>query len=96
MKTMDHLHYDLGALGPDDVIEVTLDHPANVQLLDPANYENYVNKQPYHYHGGYITVSPYELRPPRLGHWHVVVDLGGGPGRVRALVKVFSGAPQGT
>jgi len=39
---MNYLHYEFDA-DADDVIEVTLDHPANVQLLDPANYGDYQN-----------------------------------------------------
>ena len=37
---MGYLHYEFDA-GPGDVIEVTLDRAANVQLLDPANFEAY-------------------------------------------------------
>ncbi len=89
---MQYLHQDLGIVGPDEVVEVTLDHPANVQLLDPANYELYQNHRPYRYHGGYITSSLYRIRPPSQGHWYLVVDLGGGPGTVRASVRVFAAA----
>ena len=35
---MDYLHQEL-ILGEDDVMEVTLDHPANVMLLDPDSNE---------------------------------------------------------
>lgn len=83
-----YLHYDLDA-GPDDVIEVLLDHPANVQLLDPVNYENYRNGRKFHYLGGYVTDPPYSVRPPHDDHWHIVVDLGGGAGAVRADVRVI-------
>ncbi len=90
----DYLHQDLGELGPDDVVEVILDNPANVQLLDPANFEAYRERRPYRYaDGGYVTKSPVRLYPPRKGRWHVVIDLGGGPGRVRASVVI---PPSGT
>ena len=77
--------------GPDDVIEVTLDRMANVQLLDPENYENYQNGRPFDYLGGYATESPVRLSPPRPGRWHLVIDLGGGAGSVRASARVLSG-----
>jgi hypothetical protein len=86
---MEYLHQDLGVLGPDEVVEVTLDHPANVQLLDALNFGHYENRRPFQYHGGHATSSPIELRPPSLDHWHLVIDLGGGPGTVRAGVRVY-------
>lgn len=60
---MDYLHYEFDA-SQGDVIEVTLDRAANVQLLDPANYENYKNGRGYRYHGGYATKSPVRLAVP--------------------------------
>ena len=88
---MDHLHYEFDA-NDGDVIEVTLDRAANVQLLDSANYENYTNGRGYRYHGGYATASPVRFAVPRSGTWHVVIDLGGGAGRVRAVARLVSGA----
>jgi hypothetical protein len=88
---MNYLHYEFDA-GAGDIIEVTLDRAANVQLLDPANYENYKNGHGYRYHGGYATTSPVRLAVPRAGTWHVVIDLGGGAGRVRAAARLVSGA----
>jgi hypothetical protein len=89
---MNFLHREF-TLGPNDHIEVTLDHPANVQLLDPTNYNNYLNGHAFRYIGGYVTSSPYQLRPPYPGHWHLVIDLGGNAGTVRASVRILSDAP---
>ena len=86
---MNHLHQELDA-GPSDVIEVTLDHPANVLLLDPPNYNEYRNGRLYRYYGGYAKASPVRISPPRSGHWHLVVDLGGGFGSVRASASLLS------
>jgi Domain of unknown function (DUF1883) len=88
---MDHLHYEFDA-NDGDVIEVTLDRAANVQLLDSANYENYTKGRGYRYHGGYATTSPVRLAVPRAGKWHVVIDLGGGAGQVRATAQLVAGA----
>ncbi len=88
---MEFLHQEFD-LGLNDVVEVVLDHPANVQLLDPTNYGNYRNRRPYRYYGGYVTTSPFRLRPPFPGHWHLVIDLGAGAGSVRASGSVVSGA----
>lgn len=84
------LHQEM-KVGPDELIEVQLDNWANVLLLDPENYELYRNNQPYRYaKGGYVRHSPFRLRAPSQGTWHLVVDLGGGPGHVRAWVRVYS------
>lgn len=84
---MEHLHYEFDA-GPDETISVNLDHAANVLLLDVVNYHSYRNGLDYRYHGGYATKSPFSLHPPHQGHWHLVVDLGGGAGSVRASVQI--------
>ena len=47
------------------VVEVTLDHPANVQLLDPVNYNAYRDGRPFRYVGGHVTTTPVRLRPPQ-------------------------------
>jgi Domain of unknown function (DUF1883) len=86
---MNYLHQEFD-IGPNDVIEVSLDHAANVLLLDAANFEHYRSGRPYRYRGGYAKESPFRISPPRSDHWHLVVDLGGGFGTVRASASVLS------
>jgi hypothetical protein len=88
---MNHLNYEFDA-DAGDVAEVTLDRAANVLLMDSFNYSSYQQGRKYHYDGGYSTKSPVRLAVPERGHWHVVVDLGGGPGQVRATTRLLSGA----
>ncbi len=83
---MNYLHWEFSA-GPNSVIEVTLDHQANVKLLDPINYQKYQKGQQYKYSGGLATTSPTHISPPRQDHWHLVVDLGGYAGRIRASAR---------
>ncbi|MDX1969969.1 MAG: DUF1883 domain-containing protein [Planctomycetaceae bacterium] len=85
---MNFLHFELD-LGCDDAVEVTLNHQANVRLLDDANFERYRNGQHHKYYGGLATESPVVIPAPRSGHWHVVVDLGGYAGKVSASVGVL-------
>lgn len=88
---MNHLNYEFDA-DAGDVAEVTLDRAANVLLMDPSQYSAYKNGRGYRYYGGHVTRSPVRLSVPSQGHWHVVVDLGGGPGQVRASARLLSGA----
>lgn len=88
---MHYLHYEFD-VGENDVIEVILDKQANVRLMDDENYAKYVEGQVHSYYGGYAEYSPLKLRVPRAGHWHVVVDLGGYGGTVRATAHVLQGA----
>jgi hypothetical protein len=85
---MNYLHYECD-VGPNHTIEVTLDKQANVRILDFANYQNYQSGRPYRYTGGLATVSPTYLKAPHAGHWHLVIDLGGYPGTVRASVRII-------
>jgi hypothetical protein len=84
---LNYLHYEFDT-GPEDVIEVSLRGQANVRLLDNTNFEKYSSGQSHHFAlGGFVKVSPVDLRPPSPGHWHVVIDLGGYAGRVGASVR---------
>ena len=87
---MNYLHYDLQA-GPSDLIEVTLDRAANVMLLSTSDYSSYRAGRSFRYHGGHVSSSPYRIRPPHQGSWHVVIDLGGHAGTVRASCRVIEG-----
>lgn len=89
---MDFVHYDLHQRSRGEVVEVTLDHAANVLLLDSSNFSSYRNGRRYNYYGGHVTRSPYRVAVPRSGHWHLVIDLGGYSGRVRSSVNVLPGA----
>ncbi len=83
---MNFLKYEFDT-EPNDLIQVTLNIPANVRLLDWSNFHKYETGQYHTYHGGHATISPVRLRPPHAGHWYVVIDLGGYAGRLRALVE---------
>lgn len=87
---MNFLHQEFD-VGPDDLVEVTLDGQANVMLLDTPNYDRYRKGEAFRYHGGLAKTSPVRLVPPHRGRWHLVVDLGGFAGRVRAGVRVLQG-----
>lgn len=85
---MDFLHTDFwGEAG--DVALVTLDGRANVLLIDDSNFSAYRNGQTFSYYGGWATRSPVRLSPPHHGRWHVVIDLGGYGGSVRAGIRII-------
>jgi hypothetical protein len=87
---MSFLHNDLGYLNSGVVVEVSLDHAANVRLMDTSNFQNYRQGRQHRYFGGEVRRSPIRLRVPQSGHWHVAIDLGGRSGTIRAGVRVFT------
>lgn len=87
---MNFLHYDL-QLKAHQVVEVTLDKQANVRLLDDINFGRYRSGQQHTYFGGLAKVTPVRLAPPHAGRWHVVIDLGGYGGTVKASVRTLGG-----
>jgi len=87
---MNYLHYDL-QLTLGDVVEVTLDKQANVRLMDDSNFSKYKRGDQHKYYGGLQTKSPARLAAPGPGQWHLVVDLGGYAGTVRASVRTIRG-----
>src|SRR5262245_6402675 len=90
-KRMKYIHYPVEA-SEGEVIEVKLDGEANVYLLDPTNFDLYKEGRGFRYRGGYANFNPARLDVPHTGTWHVVIDLGGGPGHVRASLKIMSGS----
>lgn len=90
---MNFVHSDLGQVAPGGVVVVTLGSAANVRLLDETNFRSYRARGSYRgYHMGFYRQSPVRLRVPYAGHWHVVVDLGGYSGTIRAGVQVLQPA----
>lgn len=87
---MNFLHYDL-PLGSNDIVEVTIDRQANVRLLDDVNFSKYKRGERHKYYGGLAKKSPVRLKSPSSGHWHLVIDLGGYAGTVRASVRTIKG-----
>jgi len=83
------LHYQVKA-GPTNIIQVTLDTQANVRLMDTLNYSKYRMKKSYDFVGGPVLKSPVDFRPTQKGDWHVVVDLEGFGGTVKASVMVLN------
>ena len=87
---MNYLHQEFDA-DCGDLIEVTLDGHANVLLLDGSAFSDYQQGRSYKYYGGLAKVSPMRLSIPHQGHWHVVVDLGGYAGSVKAGIRLLQG-----
>lgn len=85
---MNYIHYEFDA-GTSQSVQVELDKQANVRLLDSANFNSYRNGKNHKYYGGLARVSPVTIPIPYQGHWHVVIDLGGNAGTVRASVNVI-------
>ncbi|PQO36914.1 hypothetical protein C5Y96_07060 [Blastopirellula marina] len=88
-QSQQFLHYPLGHCTQGKTVEVTLSSAANVQLLDANNFALYKSGSQYRYHGGYVTKSPYRIRIPSDGNWHIAIDLGGAAGHVKASVQVI-------
>ena len=85
---MNFLHRSI-ELRADDVVEVTTNGRANVMLLNDANFDLYKRGKPYRYRGGLAEQNVMRLAPAAAGRWHVVVNLGGYPGHVRAGIRVL-------
>jgi hypothetical protein len=85
-------YWDLGQQPAGAIVQVTLTgNAANVRLFDSSNYSAFKAGRRATGYGGHATRSPVRLQVPRSGHWYVVVDYGGLPGRGRAGVQVLPG-----
>ncbi len=88
---MNFLHYEVDT-EEGDVIEVMLDHQANVRVLDASNFSSFRSGRGHRSVGGLARRSPARLVALHAGHWHVVVDLGGYAGHVCADVRELRAA----
>lgn len=74
-----HNHYDIGfqvIYGQTIIVEVTLNYSANVYLMEDDDYDNYRQCENFSYYGGRASQSPYRVKIPHTGHWHLVIDNG--------------------
>jgi hypothetical protein len=86
---MNFFHADLGHQQRGALAIVRLGTAANVRLLDDSNFRSYQSGHRYRgYHMGFYRQSPLRLPIPTIGRWHVVIDLGGYAGTIRAAVQV--------
>ena len=84
---MNFLHTEFWG-GSESTVSVSLDSHCNVLLVSDGDFAAYRSGRSFRYYGGWATRSPVRLVPPHYGHWHVVVDLGGRAGKVRAGVRI--------
>ena len=86
---MNYLKFDLGTLGSDRIVEVSLrGSAANVRLLNSANFFNYTRGKGYDSIGGLAKQSPITFTIPTLDHWYVVIDMEGLKGKPEASVRL--------
>jgi Domain of unknown function (DUF1883) len=89
-----YTHYDLDMQRAGTVVEITLSAIANVRLMTHGNFDLFRNVRQHKFHGGVAKQSPVRLKIPESGHWHVVVDMEGHPGKAQSAIKVVPHAPQ--
>jgi Domain of unknown function (DUF1883) len=80
--------YDLGHCAAGSLVEVTPAQTSNVWLMDAHNFELYRRGRRGRAIGGTVAVdTTVQLQVQTDDRWMVVVDLGGGRGRIRASIK---------
>jgi hypothetical protein len=86
---MNFLHCDLGVIGPEVVVEISLDKQANVRLIEHHEFAKYSRMDTHKFHGGLALISPLKMSPPHQGHWHIVIDTGGYDSPVEASLRII-------
>ena len=83
-----YVKHDLGHCPAGSFVEVTPAQPANVYLLDERNFSLYRRGRAFNGVGSPAAAGEtLRLLVPTDGEWFVVVNLGGGRGKIRASVR---------
>lgn len=69
--------FDLKQKKKGEIIEIKLDHAANVRLMDYSNLSRYKSGKQHKYYGGLVKKSPFYITIPSNGHWYITVDTWG-------------------
>jgi hypothetical protein len=85
-----HLHKKIH-FKPMGSVQVSLDNPANVYLLTDKNYERYCGSGDFEYFGGKVKESPFWIRAPQEGDWHLVIDTEDSGEPINVAVKITDG-----
>lgn len=90
---MNFTHYDLGYMRGGEIIEVILQgSAANVRLMDSSNFSSYKAGRDHRYQGGLVRKSPFHVKVPRAGNWHITVDMAGLRGTTRSSIRQLPGS----
>lgn len=84
---MTFLHWKIPG-SPGDVVLIHTDTPAYVRMLDPLSFEAYKRGSKYQGEGGWSDSLDVEFVLPYKGTFHVVVDLGGTAGNLKATCDI--------
>lgn len=87
---MDFLHYPV-KVTPQDTVVINLSCKANVLFLDDLNYKKYMVGKKFDGRGGLAIRPTVRFTPSYKGLWHVVVDMKGLEGTVKATVDIMKG-----
>jgi hypothetical protein len=85
---MQYIHYKIKA-DKDQVVQITTDHEASIKLMDTFNYAKFQKGKTCDFFGGAYPASTVEFRVHKLDEWHVVIDLEGRAGFVKASVNLI-------
>jgi hypothetical protein len=73
MSTPRHLHRYLELNGHDSIM-LHFNSPAYVYLMDDTNYRLYLDEKEYEYYGDLVQKTPFRVRAPGAGRWHLVIE----------------------
>lgn len=84
---------DLGSLSAGSVVHVAIRGGGpNVRIFDSSNFRAFKFGQRATGYGGHARRSPVSIQVPHSGHWHLVIDFGGLPGRASFEYQVVNAA----
>ena len=93
-RAKNHICLDIGfqmTTGPQICVEISLNRPVNVYLVNSQGYQNYLNGGEFSHYGGYTSDLIYRIKIPSSNHWYVIVDSGDEPiSTIVATAKVKS------
>ncbi|MFS0780401.1 DUF1883 domain-containing protein [Bacillus sp. 1P06AnD] len=72
-----------------DAVIVKTNRPAEIMLMDDANYAKYMDGMKYRYYGGKTENNALRIPAPNSGHWHIIVLKNNALGPVTHSLQVI-------
>ena len=72
---MQYIVYDLKEQQKGSLVEIKINMPANIHLIDKVNLDYMKHHREYKDYGGLAMSTPFRVTIPEDRHWYILIDM---------------------